>query len=71
MQVKVGRAYGRVSRRKLREHLLKVCREAGVAFLDAEVGYAYTDMSPPLHLNRLYFSDGEPIVYHAPYHAAG
>ena len=36
-QVKIGRAYGRVGRRLLREHLLRVCKEAGVVFLDAEV----------------------------------
>ena len=38
MQVRVGRGYGRVSRRKLREHLLRVCSESGVAFMSAEVG---------------------------------
>ncbi|KAG2502103.1 hypothetical protein HYH03_000595 [Edaphochlamys debaryana] len=36
-EVKVGRGYGRVSRRKLREHLLRVCDEAGVRFTAAEV----------------------------------
>jgi len=36
-EVRVGRAYGRVSRRKLREHLLKLCRESGVEFMAAEV----------------------------------
>ncbi|KAG2438618.1 hypothetical protein HXX76_005167 [Chlamydomonas incerta] len=36
-QVSVGRGYGRVSRRLLREHLLKICEEAGVRFSSAEV----------------------------------
>lgn len=36
-EVRVGRAYGRVSRRKLREHLLQVCSAAGVRFTSAEV----------------------------------
>ncbi len=36
-QVKVGRGYGRVSRRLLREHLLKICDAAGVRFSCAEV----------------------------------
>lgn len=36
-QVKVGRGYGRVSRRKLREALLQMCSAQGVTFLDAEV----------------------------------
>ncbi|GAX80966.1 hypothetical protein CEUSTIGMA_g8401.t1 [Chlamydomonas eustigma] len=36
-EVRVGRGYGRVSRRKLRQHLLTLCKEAGVAFMDAEV----------------------------------
>lgn len=40
-EVRVGRAYGRVSRRKLREHLVKECAALGVAFMDAEV----SDMS--------------------------
>ncbi|KAJ9517000.1 hypothetical protein QJQ45_027358 [Haematococcus lacustris] len=35
--VRLGRGYGRVSRRKLREHLVAMCAEAGVAFLAAEV----------------------------------
>ena len=33
----VGRAYGRVSRRKLRAYLLELCSGQNVAFLDAEV----------------------------------
>jgi lycopene epsilon-cyclase len=31
------RGYGRVSRRKLREHLLAICKEAGVQFLAGDV----------------------------------
>ncbi|KAG1669050.1 hypothetical protein FOA52_003968 [Chlamydomonas sp. UWO 241] len=36
-EVRVGRPYGRVGRRKLREHLLFECSRAGVTFMDAEV----------------------------------
>ncbi|MEW5303919.1 MAG: hypothetical protein WDW36_006565 [Sanguina aurantia] len=36
-EVKVGRGYGRVSRRKLREHLLQQCVAAGVSFHLGEV----------------------------------
>lgn len=35
--MKVGRAYGRVSRRKLREALLEMCSREGVSFMNAEV----------------------------------
>ena len=37
LQVRVGRAYGRVSRRLLRAHLLQMCLNSGVSYLDAEV----------------------------------
>ena len=37
LQMKVGRPYGRVCRRKLREKLVGICREAGVTFLAGEV----------------------------------
>jgi lycopene epsilon-cyclase len=36
-ETRVGRGYGRVSRRLFRQHLLKLCKEAGVGFLSAEV----------------------------------
>eukprot|EP00887_Chlorella_sp_A99_P002802 scaffold6.g2802.t1 len=36
-EVRVGRAYGRVCRRRLRQHLLERCLAAGVRFLAAEV----------------------------------
>ncbi|GIL85682.1 hypothetical protein Vretimale_13250 [Volvox reticuliferus] len=36
-EVRVGRGYGRVSRRKLRAHLLSICEAAGVRFSSAEV----------------------------------
>ncbi|KAF5830519.1 lycopene cyclase protein-domain-containing protein [Dunaliella salina] len=36
-KVNLGRGYGRVSRRKLREHLLAMCKDAGVEFLKGEV----------------------------------
>ncbi len=36
-RTKLGRGYGRVSRRKLREHLLRVCAASGVSFLPGEV----------------------------------
>ncbi len=36
-EVRVGREYGRVCRRKLRAHLLGACEEAGVRFMAAEV----------------------------------
>nr|QBY35646.1 lycopene epsilon-cyclase [Dunaliella salina] len=36
-KVNLGRGYGRVSRRKLREHLLRLCTDAGVEFLKGEV----------------------------------
>ncbi len=36
-QVRVGRAYGRVSRRLLRQHLLQLCAAAGVRYLPDEV----------------------------------
>lgn len=35
--MQITRGYGRVSRRKLREHLLKICKEAGVQFLPGDV----------------------------------
>eukprot|EP00197_Chlamydomonas_leiostraca_P003236 CAMPEP_0202871926 /NCGR_PEP_ID=MMETSP1391-20130828/20025_1 /ASSEMBLY_ACC=CAM_ASM_000867 /TAXON_ID=1034604 /ORGANISM="Chlamydomonas leiostraca, Strain SAG 11-49" /LENGTH=562 /DNA_ID=CAMNT_0049552851 /DNA_START=119 /DNA_END=1807 /DNA_ORIENTATION=- len=34
---RLGRGYGRVSRRKLREHLLRICKDANVEYLPAEV----------------------------------
>jgi lycopene epsilon-cyclase len=33
----VGRSYGRVCRRRLREHLLARCAAAGVRYLEGEV----------------------------------
>lgn len=36
-EVKVGRGYGRVGRRKLREHLLQLCEKAGVRFMATQV----------------------------------
>ena len=36
-EVRVGRAYGRVCRRRLRKQLLQDCADAGVAFFPAEV----------------------------------
>ncbi|KAK9814677.1 hypothetical protein WJX72_009604 [[Myrmecia] bisecta] len=36
-EVRVGRAYGRVCRRRLREHLLQKCQASGVQFLAGEV----------------------------------
>lgn len=36
-EVRVGRAYGRVCRRRLRAHLLRRCADAGVRFLAGEV----------------------------------
>lgn len=36
-QVRVGRAYGRVSRRLLRQHLLGLAKDAGVCYLAAAV----------------------------------
>lgn len=37
LQTRVGRAYGRVSRRLLREHLLKLAAAAGVQYMAAAV----------------------------------
>jgi len=36
-EVRVGRAYGRVSRRLLRQHLVQLCAAAGVQYLPDEV----------------------------------
>lgn len=36
-QVRVGRPYARVCRRKLRSHLVAACRDAGVAFVAGDV----------------------------------
>lgn len=36
-ETRIGRGYGRVSRRLFRSHLLEMCREAGVQFLADEV----------------------------------
>ena len=36
-QVRIGRRYGQVCRRKLREHLVQQCAAAGVRFLAGEV----------------------------------
>eukprot|EP00877_Chromochloris_zofingiensis_P005408 jgi/Chrzof1/14869/Cz09g18310.t1_LCYE[v5.2] len=36
-QVNVGRAYGRVCRRRLRQHLVDLCKSAGVQYLATEV----------------------------------
>ncbi|GFH18887.1 chloroplast lycopene epsilon-cyclase [Haematococcus lacustris] len=44
--VRLGRGYGRVSRRKLREHLVAMCAEAGVTFLAAEVDSLQGVVSP-------------------------
>jgi lycopene epsilon-cyclase len=37
MQTRVGRAYGRVSRRLLRQHLLGLAAKAGVKYMAAAV----------------------------------
>lgn len=58
-QVRVGRPYARVCRRKLRSHLVAVCGEAGVSFVagdvtavDAEAGggvaYLECTAAPPI-----------------------
>ncbi len=36
-QQRVGRSYGRVCRRRLRQHLLAQCAAAGVQYLEGEV----------------------------------
>jgi hypothetical protein len=45
-QVSVGRAYGRVSRRLLRAHLLQLCASAGVRYLADEVAAIDTPEGP-------------------------
>jgi lycopene epsilon-cyclase len=37
LQTRVGRAYGRVSRRLLRQHLLELAAKAGVKYMAAAV----------------------------------
>lgn len=46
-EVRVGRSYARVSRRKLREHLLGLCAAAGVRFVEGEVSSVRTADSDP------------------------
>jgi lycopene epsilon-cyclase len=45
-QVRVGRAYGRVSRRLLRNHLLQLCAAAGVRYLPDAVTAIDTPDAP-------------------------
>ena len=54
--VRVGRPYGRVCRRRLREHLLARCAAAGVAFLEAEVEEASSSASE--QASELRLADG-------------
>lgn len=42
----MGRAYGRVSRAKLRAHLVSLCARAGVAYLPDEVAAIETPDAP-------------------------
>jgi hypothetical protein len=37
MQVRIGRRYARVCRRRLRDHLVSACRKAGVKFVSGDV----------------------------------
>ncbi|EFN58632.1 hypothetical protein CHLNCDRAFT_19656 [Chlorella variabilis] len=57
--VRVGRPYGRVCRRRLREHLVARCAAAGVAYLEAEVADASS--SPSDQSAHLGLADGRRL----------
>lgn len=67
--VRVGRPYGRVCRRRLREHLLSRCADAGVRYLEAEVVDASS--AADAQAAALTLGDGRTLRCRLPVLAAG
>ena len=67
--MRVGRPYGRVCRRRLREHLLGRCAAAGVRYLDAEVTAAACEDGQ--QAASLQLADGRTLRCRLPVLAAG
>nr|WJE87833.1 lycopene epsilon-cyclase [Chlorella sorokiniana] len=67
--VRVGRPYGRVCRRRLRQHLLDRCAAAGVRFVEAEVETASS--APDAQQAELHLTDGRTVRCRLPVLASG
>lgn len=67
--VRVGRPYGRVCRRRLRQHLLDRCVAAGVRFVEAEVDTASSAADSQAAELRL--TDGRTVRCRLPVLASG
>lgn len=67
--VRVGRPYGRVCRRRLRQHLLDRCVAAGVRFVEAEVETASS--AADAQAAELRLADGRTVRCRLPVLASG
>lgn len=67
--VRVGRPYGRVCRRRLRQHLLDRCAAAGVRFVEAEVETASS--AADAQAAELCLADGRTVRCRLPVLASG
>ncbi|KAL4457454.1 hypothetical protein ABPG75_012319 [Micractinium tetrahymenae] len=67
--VRVGRPYGRVCRRRLREHLLSRCAAAGVRYVEAEVDAASSGADQ--QAAELALADGRTLCCRLPVLASG
>lgn len=67
--VRVGRPYGRVCRRRLREHLLSRCAAAGVQYVEAEVEVASSASGE--QAAELTLADGRTLRCRLPVLASG
>lgn len=67
--VRVGRPYGRVCRRRLRQHLLSRCAEVGVQYVEAEVDTASS--ASDQQAAQLVLADGRTLRCRLPVLASG
>lgn len=58
-EVKIGRQYGRVCRRKLRKHLLQRCQDNGVQFLAGMMDDLETEQTSDTA--RIHLADGQVV----------
>ena len=58
-EVRVGRQYGRVCRRRLRKHLLQRCRDHGVQFLAGMMHELETEQAS--HTAIIHLADGQKV----------
>lgn len=60
-EVRIGRQYGRVCRRRLRKHLLQRCQQNGVQFLAGLMHELETEQSSDTATAKIKLADGRVI----------